>query len=314
MEGDNRTSTTDFVILGLSDRPELQVPIFAALLVIYMITLVGNSVVLGIIYLSPQLHTPMYYFLGQMSFLDLCSISVTLPKAMTVHLNDLKTLSFGACIAQLYFFLFLVSTESVLLTAMAYDRYVAICNPLRYTTIMSKKSCAKLSAISWLIGVVDAVPHPLLTSRLSFCDSRQLRHFFCDLTALMKLTCGDSYIIVIMTFALGAPLGIGSTLLTMTSYALIISTILNIRSAAGRRQAFSTCSAHLSAVLLFYMTILCAYLRPMSMYSHGEDQLYSFFYAVMIPMLNPLIYTLRNKDVKNALRKACGKRKNIQEK
>ncbi|XP_069506143.1 olfactory receptor 5J3-like [Ambystoma mexicanum] len=313
MEAGNGTVTKEFLIVGFSEIPELQVPLFVLLLWIYLITVVGNLVVLSIIYFNPQLHKPMYYFLAQMSFLDMCSISVTLPKAMAVHLTGLKTISFTACIVQLYFFLFFVSTESALLAVMAYDRYVAICNPLHYNSIMSRKTCVKMAAISWLVGVADAVPHPLLTSRFSFCGPLLLRHFFCDLTALMKLTCSDTFLMVILTFALGAPLGIGSTLLIMTSYVLIICTILNIRSAVGRRRAFSTCSAHLTAVLLFYMTIFCSYLRPMSRYSQGEDQLYSVFYAVLIPMLNPLIYTLRNKEVKKAFEKACGKTIHFQE-
>ncbi|XP_069506039.1 olfactory receptor 5G9-like [Ambystoma mexicanum] len=301
----NHSHVTEFFIQGFSDNPNLQVPLFFVLLLVYLITVAGNSMVLSVICLDPHLHKPMYLFLLHMSFIDICFTSVTLPKAMAVHLAKQNAISIAACTSQLYFFLLFVSTEFLLLTAMAFDRYVAICNPLRYSTIMSRRMCAQLAATSWIISILDAMPHTLLISGLSFCGRQHLNHFFCDITALSKLACSDTSSMAIITFTIGVLLGISSSMMTVTSYALIIATILRIRSAAGRHLAFSTCSAHLTAVLLFYGTAFCNYLRPGAIFNSGEEKLFSLFFAALIPMLNPLIYTLRNKEVKKALQKAC---------
>ncbi|XP_078510221.1 olfactory receptor 5AR1-like [Lissotriton helveticus] len=301
MEVGNHTAVTEFLILGFSENPELQEPMAALLLLIYLISVLANSMVFCAICFDPRLHKPMYFFLLHMSVIDISLTSVTLPKAIAIHLSEKKIISLDACITQLYFFQLFVSTEFLLLTAMAYDRYAAICNPLRYTTIMSKRMCAQLATASWTIGILDAIPHSLLISKMSFCGHQNLNHFCCDVTALTKLTCSDTIGIITFSFAIGVFLGIPASMMTLTSYVFIIITILRIRSSTGRRHAFSTCSAHITAVLLYYATAFCNYLTPRSFYKNGEEKIFSLFFAAVIPMLNPLIYTLRNKEVNKAL-------------
>ncbi|XP_067417502.1 olfactory receptor 10C1-like [Emydura macquarii macquarii] len=281
--------------------------LFLVFLCIYIITVLGNILIVVVIYVDPALHTPMYFFLRNLSFLDVCYTSVTLPKMLANLLSENKTISFASCAVQMFFFLFFGITECFLLASMAYDRYSAICNPLRYTAIMNKRVCIQLTCGSWICGTLVAVGHTTAVFTLPFCGSNVINHFFCDIQPVLKLVCWDTYwievqIIVGAAFALMMPL-----LLSLLSYICIICTILKIRSAEGRRRTFSTCSSHLIVVTLCYGTALIIYARPKSSYGLGVDKLFSLFYSVGIAILNPIIYSFRNKEVKDALWKIAMK-------
>ncbi|XP_030050889.1 olfactory receptor 1G1-like [Microcaecilia unicolor] len=250
-----------------------------------------------------HLKKPMYFFLGNLSFLDICNTSVTLSTLLHTLIIGETLISFPLCIAQLYFFISFTGTEFFLLTAMAYDRYVAICNPLHYVLIMNRRNCVLLASASWIFGFIDMLPHTFLISQLSFCEGNKIDHFFCDALPLMKLSCSDLINIEIVIFIVGPFVVVIPFGLTLTSYMYIISRILKIHSANGRRKTFSTCSSHLTIVILFYGTIICVYMRPASMYSPDEDKLFSLLYTALIPMLNPIIYSLRNEDIKKSLTK-----------
>ncbi|XP_067399128.1 olfactory receptor 10C1-like [Emydura macquarii macquarii] len=297
------TSVTEFVLLGFSSHPDMNSILFLVFLCVYIITVLGNILIVVVIYVDPALHTPMYFFLRNLSFLDIFYTSVTLPKMLANHLSENKTISFANCAVQMFFFLFFGVTECFLLASMAYDRYSAICNPLRYTAIMNKRVCIQLTAGSWVCGILAAVEHTATVFTLPFCGSNVINHFFCDIQPVLKLVCWDTYwievhIIVGVAFTLMMPL-----LLSLLSYICIISTILKIRSAEGRRRTFSTCSSHLIVVTLCYGTALIIYARPKSSYGLGVNKLFSLFYSVGIAILNPIIYSFRNKEVKDALRK-----------
>nr|XP_033793486.1 olfactory receptor 5V1-like [Geotrypetes seraphini] len=256
---------------------------------------------------DPHLQKPMYFFLGNLSFLDIGNSSVTLSTLLHRLMTGETLISFPVCMVQLYFFLSFTITEFFLLTAMAYDRYVAICNPLRYMLIMNSRACVLLASVSWLLGFLDSVPAIVLISQLSFCENNEINHFFCDIAALMKLSCSTMHAIEIVVFTDGVFLSMFPFLLTLISYGYIISTILKINSAKGRRKAFSTCSSHLTIVFLFYGTLISVYMRPASKYSPEQDKVFSLLYTDLIPMLNPIIYSLRNEEVKKALMKVVCK-------
>ncbi|XP_073465060.1 olfactory receptor 6C3-like [Aquarana catesbeiana] len=245
----------------------------------------------------------MYFFLRCLSFLDISYSSVIQPKLLSILLTGDGTISHAGCITQLYFFMCLTCTEFILLTAMGYDRYVAICDPLHYPLLMNKQSCFLLAALSWIIGFLDPMAHTIVISQLPFCASRIISHFYCDYSILVKLSCADTMLIETMSLIFGFLVGFTTFSLTLTSYFYIISTILRISSAHGRKKAFSTCVSHLTVVTLFYGTVLIMYMRPTSQYSTSLGKSFSVLYTVLIPMLNPLIYTLRNQDVKKSLRK-----------
>ncbi|XP_030050892.1 olfactory receptor 2H2-like [Microcaecilia unicolor] len=306
MVEENRTSTAEFILLGFSDHPHLQLLISVTVFLGFLISVLGNFMFLILVCADPHLQKPMYFFLSNLSFLDICNTSVTLSTLLKSLLTGNMFISFSVCMAQLYFFMSLTTTEVILLTAMAYDRYAAICNPLRYVLIMNRRVCVLLASFSWIIGFVGTMPQAIMTSQFSFCRSNEINHFFCDLTVLMKLSCSDLLNLEIVVFFEGVfvvaiPFG-----LTLTSYSYIISNILNIHSANGRRKAFSTCSSHLTIVILFYGALICVYVRPPSMYSPKQDKLFSLLYTALIPMLNPIIYSLRNKEVIKALNKLLG--------
>ncbi|XP_074838497.1 olfactory receptor 10C1-like [Carettochelys insculpta] len=299
----NKTSVTEFLILGFSDHIDVNLILFVVFLFVYIITVLGNILLLMVIYIDPALHTPMYFFLRNLSFLDLCYSSVILPKMRANLLSDNKTISFAQCAVQMFFFLFFGLTECFLLTSMAYDRYSAICTPLHYTAIMNKKVCLQLTGSSWICGTLVAVGHTSSVFTLPFCGSNTINHIFCDIQGVLKLVCGDTFwvetqIIMGAAFALFMPL-----LLILISYIYIISAILKIRSAKGRRKAFSTCSSHLTVVILCAGSALITYARPKSTYGQGEVKVFSLFYSVGIAFLNPIIYSFRNKEVKRALKK-----------
>ncbi|KAJ1130955.1 hypothetical protein NDU88_009299 [Pleurodeles waltl] len=306
MERRNKSMVSEFILLGLSDRPELQILLFVMFLKMYLVTVLGNSVIIRAISTTPQLHTPMYFFLGNLSFVDMCFTSVTVPKLLVNILSEKKSISVAGCITQLSFFISLAGMECALLTVMAYDRYVAICSPLHYSMVMNRRMCLVLVAISWVTISVHSVLHSVLTSRLTFCGLNLIHHFFCDMTALLKLSCSDTttnelVIFIEGPFSVAVPLGI-----VLVSYVRIIATILKMHSAEGRNKAFSTCSSHLIVVALYFGTIIFMYFRPTSSYSLDYDRVVSVMYTVVAPMLNPFIYSLRNSEVKGALWRAFG--------
>ncbi|MEE6490683.1 hypothetical protein FKM82_015951 [Ascaphus truei] len=303
MEEDNQTQFSEFYLLGFSDIPQWNLLLLMVFIFSYVMTLLGNVTILLLIILDTSLHSPMYFFLCNLSFLDIFCTSVTAPQVMEIFSSVNYTISFPACISQLYFFLVFTNAEFFLLPIMAYDRYVAICSPLHYHMLMSKTVYVSLAVASWAFGFLDTLSYTILTSSLLYCGSHVINHFFCDLTALMNLSCSDTSTIELITFAEGVLFGFTPLLLTLTSYFFIIITILKIRSVEGRCKTFSTCSSHLMAVILFYGTIICMYMRPASEYLPGQDKLVAVFYTTVIPMLNPLIYSLRNQDVKEAFKK-----------
>ncbi|XP_042313084.1 olfactory receptor 5V1-like [Sceloporus undulatus] len=297
----NQTFIEEFIFLGFSNHPDLQALFFLVFLAIYTITLVGNILILTLIRTDLTLHTPMYYFLSNLSFVDICYTSATVPVMLANFFRPSKTISYAGCIAQLFFLITCAGTESVLLAVMAYDRYVAICSPLHYSSIMSKKACMKMAAFSWLCGLTNSLVHTLLTCSLNICKSNELSHFFCDVPLLLKLSCSDTSVNEAVLHVASALIGLSPCLFTLVSYVRIISAILKISSARGRAKAFSTCTSHLVVVFIFYGTANFNYNRPHSGYSLDIDTLVSSLYCIVTPMLNPIIYSLRNKEVKAGL-------------
>ncbi|XP_029435830.1 olfactory receptor 1030-like [Rhinatrema bivittatum] len=311
MNLENMTMVTEFIILGLSDNPQQQVPLFLVFLLIYLITLLGNLVIITVTCADPRLHTPMYFFLSNLSLTDICCTSNIVPKLLRIFLTGDKTISFAGCFLQLYFFITFGCVEVFILAVMAYDRYAAVCNPLRYSLIMNHRVCVLIVATSWIIGFLSSEIITASVTRLSFCASNVINHFFCDFMPLLKLSCTETAIAETVLFVLTVLIPAPAFLVTLISYIYIISAILGISSAEGKRKAFSTCSSHLTVVSVYYLSALCIYLRPNSTYSQEQGRIISVVYTAVTPMLNPIIYSLRNKEVKNALRKiiaygACG--------
>ncbi|XP_030050866.1 olfactory receptor 1C1-like [Microcaecilia unicolor] len=304
MEEGNWTTVTEFLLLSLSDHIQIRNLLFLMFLMMYLINLLCNGIMICLIGSSPHLHTPMYFFLANLSFMDMCFSSVTVPKMLNTLLSEKKTISFRGCITQLFFFIVFLGAECMLLSIMAYDRFIAICDPLHYITIMNRWVCVGMTAASWIISSLNAILHTLLISHLTFCHSNNIHHFFCDLSPLLKPPCTDTSINEVMIFTEGFLLVMVPFLIILISYVRIISTILKIQSTDGRHKAFSTCSSHLTVVTLFYGTLMFMYLRPPSSYSLEKDRIATVVYNVLSPMLNPFIYSLRNNDVKRALRKA----------
>ena len=307
MEVGNHTSVTEFILLGLTEDPTLCVIFFVVFLGIYVVTLIGNISIITLIRSFSHLHTPMYFFLSHLAFVDIgYSTSVT-PMMLIGFLRQGVTITAAGCEAQLCFVVMFGSAECFLLAAMAYDRYVAICLPLLYSTHMSPRVCVILIGVSYLGGCVNACTFASCLLNLSFCGPNKVDHFFCDFSPLLKLSCSDVSIIEIITsISSGSILAITVFVIAL-SYVYILNTILKMRSTEGRHKAFSTCTSHLTAVMLYYGTITFIYVMPKSSYSTEQNRVVSLFYTVLIPMLNPLIYSLRNRDVKEALRKASAR-------
>ncbi|XP_024079395.1 olfactory receptor 5AS1-like [Terrapene carolina triunguis] len=303
MSRGNHTTVTEFILFGLTHCPEVEVVLFVLFLAIYVTTLVGNIGIIMLIHINSCLHTPMYFFLSNLAFLDLSYSSAIAPKMLVNFLAQSKTISFAGCAMQMYLFAAFADAECLILAAMAYDRYVSICNPLLYMAIMSRRICVSLIAGAYISGSVSSLVHTCLTFSLSFCGSNVINHFFCDIPPLIALSCSDTHINEILLFALCGFIQTSTFLVILISYAYVLAAILRIHSTEGRLKAFNTCTSHLMAVALFYGTLLFMYLRPSSSYSLDADKVVSVFYTVVFPMLNPLIYSLRNKEVKDALMK-----------
>ncbi|XP_077175088.1 olfactory receptor 5G9-like [Paroedura picta] len=300
---ENHSTIQEFIFAGFTESSNLQLPLFAFFLIIYIITLTGNLGMILLIRINSQLHTPMYFFLSNLSFVDFCYSTVVTPKMLMDLLIQRNSISLTGCAVQMWFFGLFLATECFLLSAMAYDRYMAISNPLLYTVIMSRRVCVQLVVAPYLIGVLNATTHTTLTFQLSFCNHYIINHFFCDIPAVISLACSDTQLNNMVLFALSCSFGIVNTAMIIVSYLYILMAILRIHSSAGRQKAFSTCSTHLTVVTIFYGTLFFMYVRPSSISSTQEDKVVSMLYTVMIPMLNPLIYSLRNKEVKNAMRR-----------
>ncbi|KFZ64887.1 Olfactory receptor 8U9, partial [Podiceps cristatus] len=300
----NHTDVHEFVLLGLTIRPDLQVPLFLTFLAMYMVTLLGNFGIIALIGTDLHLHTPMYYFLSHLAFVDICYSSIILPKMLMQMLMEEKTISFSGCAAQLFYFVLFGVTECLLLAVMAYDRYVAICKPLLYPIIMCGWMCRWLVAGSYAIGVLHAVTHTTYIFTFSFCHSNVINHYFCDIAPLLALSCSKTYSSEVLVLALVSINCLSTMTIIFLSYMYILPAVLRIRSPEGRRKAFSTCASHLTVVTMFYGAILFMYLRPSSTYALDENKMATLFYTVMTPTLNPLIYSLRNGEVKAALRRA----------
>ncbi|XP_044149761.1 olfactory receptor 1044-like [Bufo gargarizans] len=299
----NNTHFTEFILLGLTDNHKLEIILFVLFFIFYIITLTGNIGIIVAIRADSRLHTPMYFFLNNLSFLDLCYATIITPKTLVNFLSKSKTIGYKECAVQMYFFAASVTTECFLLGIMAYDRYVAICNPLLYSVVMNKKICAQFVAGAYTLGYLNATLHTITTFRLPFCKTNKIDHFYCDVPPLLKLSCIKTTMNEILMFIFGGFAETSSLTTIIVSYTYIITTILRIRSVEGRKKAFSTCASHFMAVIIFYSTILFMYLRPSSTYSMSQDRVASVFYSVIIPMLNPLIYSLRNNEVAQAFKK-----------
>ncbi|KAM4696250.1 olfactory receptor 8D1-like [Rhinophrynus dorsalis] len=303
MNSTNQTMVTYFIIRGVSDIPELQAPIFLLVLLIYLFTIGGNMTIVLLVCLDPQLYTPMYFFLCNLSILDMCSTTVTLHRVLMNFISGDNTVSFPACMAQMYSFTFLTADEMFLLTVMSYDRYVAICNPMHYPVIMNSRVCALLATVSWVLGFVESLPHVIIISSFTCFRTNEINHFFCDVLPLIKLSCSDTSVMDIFIFICGIIHVMLSLSITLIPYIFIIATILRIQSNIGRRKAFYTCSSHFTVVILLYGTIVLQYLRPTSANNLDSKKLFSLLNTAVVPTLNPLIYSLKNKDVKSALRR-----------
>ncbi|XP_073405492.1 olfactory receptor 6C3-like [Dendrobates tinctorius] len=291
-----------FIIKGISDAPELQIIIFFLVLLIYLLTIGGNMIILFLVCLDPKLHTPMYFFLANLSVLDMFSTTVTLHNILIIFITGDNRISYESCICQMYFSGFMICDEFLFLTAMSYDRYVAICNPLRYHRVMNRRLCIVLAICCWLLGMIEVIPYMILLLAITCYKSNVINHFFCDLVPLMILSCSDTSTLEILTLTEGLLLlTLTPFILKFISYVFIISTILKIHSSTGRRKAFYTCSSHLTVVILLYSILLFQYLTPTSLDTSKSNKFFSLFNTAAIPILNPLIYSLKNKDVKSAM-------------
>ena len=299
----NGSFVTEFILLGLTNQPDLQLPLFFLFLGMYMVTVLGNLGLITLIALNLHLHTPMYFFLFNLSFIDLCYSSVFTPQMLTKFLSKKNIISYMGCMTQLYFFCFFVISECYVLTSMAYDRYVAICNPLLYNVAMSPKVCSSLMFGSYLMAFSGAMAHTGCMLRLTFCDANTINHYFCDVHPLLQLSCTSTYVNELVVFIVVGINIIVPSFTIFISYCLILTNILHIKSTEGRSKALSTCSSHIIAISLFFGSSAFMYLKPSAAGSMDEEKISSVFYTNVVSVMNPLIYSLRNKDVNTALRK-----------
>ncbi|XP_062994644.1 olfactory receptor 10A7-like [Elgaria multicarinata webbii] len=302
----NGTAVKEFILLGFASVPHSRILLFTVFLAIYVVTLTGNSLIIGVTSIDSRLDTPMYYFLRNLAVIDICYISSTVPQLLVHFQSRTQTIPLLACATQNYAFFAFGVTECFLLAVMAYDRYVAICNPLNYMLVMGHRACAKMAAASWILGFLHSVVLTVYTFHVPFCKSNRIDHFFCEAPQVLKLSCADTYINELVIFAVAVMVLIIPLSLVFVSYTRIVATIMRMSSAAGRRKTFSTCASHLTVVSLFYGAAIFMYMRPRSTHSAQQDKMISLFYSVITPMVNPMIYSLRNKEVKGAVFRILG--------
>ncbi|XP_019568957.2 olfactory receptor 5AL1 [Rhinolophus sinicus] len=303
----NHSAFTEFILLGLTDNPELQTILFCVFLLIYLVTALGNLGLIVLIQISPQLHTPMYFFLCHLAFVDFYGTSTVTPNTLVNSLRKIKSMSFYACATQVCCFITFSVWELLMLSVMAYDRYVAICNPLLYVVLMPRRLCVQMVTSSYIYGFSVGLIQAMATFHMSFCDSNVVNQFYCDDVPLIALACSDTHVKELMLLVIAGFNVFCSLIIVLISYGFIVFAILRIHSAVGRQKAFSTCASHLFSISLYYGTLSFMYLQPKSSHSLDKDKFASVFYAVVIPMVNPLIYSLRNQEVKNALKKIIEK-------
>ncbi|XP_048213713.1 olfactory receptor 6N2 [Perognathus longimembris pacificus] len=303
MELHNHSSLTEFVLLGFPSVGHVRGWLFVLLLLAYLFTIGGNTLIFLVIRLDPALHKPMYHFVSVLSFLELWYTATTIPKMLANLLSEKKTISFAGCLLQTYFFHSLGASECYLLTAMAYDRYLAICRPLHYPAIMTSTLCAKMAAGCWTCGFLCPISEVILVSQLPFCNYNEIQHIFCDFPPLLSLACKDTSTNVLVDFAVNAFIILVTFLFIMVSYGRIIGAVLQIKTAAGRKKAFSTCASHLIVVLIFFGSIIFMYVRLKKSYSLTLDRTLAVVYSVLTPLANPIIYSLRNKELIKAIKR-----------
>ncbi|XP_077350267.1 olfactory receptor 5AR1-like [Lithobates pipiens] len=296
----NQTILKELLLAGLSDLPGLQLPLFVFFLLIYLLTLIWNLLIIVLIVTDSHLHVPMYFFLGNLAGLDLCYSSLTVPRILFDLQTKTRKISIQACITQVFFFLFFACCDAFLLAVMSYDRYTAICQPLHYTQIMSWKLCVQLASIVWCLSFTSSFIHTLYAFKLTFCGSNIIESFFCDLPPLFPISCSDIFINILLIFLLGGFLAAGSLILTFLPYVYIIKTVLKIQAKGNRSKVFSTCTSHLTVVFMYYGSFMFNYFGPSANYHYPGDKVMSVFYTVILPFLNPLIYSLRNQDFRTA--------------
>ncbi|XP_065773655.1 olfactory receptor-like protein OLF4 [Muntiacus reevesi] len=303
MESGNNTRISEFLLLGLSEEEELQPLIFGFFLSMYLITVFGNLLIILTIISDSHLHTPMYFFLSNLSFVDICFTSTTIPKMLWNIQSKNTGITYEGCITQMYFYILFAGLDDILLSVMAYDRYVAICHPLHYMVIMSPRLCELLVLISWVLIAFYFLLHSLMVLRLSFCPEMQIPHFFCELSQVVQLASSDNFLNNIMMYFAAVLMGVGPFAGILYSYSKIVSCICKITSAQGKYKAFSTCVSHLSVVFLFYFTALGVFLSSAATHNSHSSTIASVMYTVVTPMLNPFIYSLRNRDIKEGLKR-----------
>ncbi|XP_077723801.1 olfactory receptor 2D3-like [Canis aureus] len=308
MEEENQTTVAEFIFLGLSQDLQTQILLFVLFLIIYLLTVLGNLLIIILIFMDSRLHTPMYFFLRNLSFADLCFSTSIVPQVLVHFLAKKKMIYFLGCMAQIVVSLLIGCTECALLAVMSYDRYVAVCKPLHYSSIMTQQVCLQLAIGSWASGALVSLVDTTFTFQLPYQGQNIINHYFCELPALLKVASADTYSTEMAIFAMGVVMLLVPVCLILVSYWNIISTVIPMQSGEGRLKAFSTCGSHLIVVVLFYGSAIFNYMKPNSKIMNERDKVVSVFYAVVTPMLNPIIYSLRNKDVKEGLRKLAGRK------
>ncbi|XP_036599644.1 olfactory receptor 2A12-like [Trichosurus vulpecula] len=308
----NHSSVSEFILLGFSNEPQSRLLLFTFFLLLYISTLLGNGFIITLIYLDSRLHTPMYFFLSVLSLLDMSYVTTTVPQMLAQLAHPEKTISYIACVAQMYIFLVLGITECILYAIMAYDRYVAICHPLHYTLIINRLTCVAMAATCWTIGLLGALVYTVFTMHLPYCGPNKINHFFCEVPAVLKLACADTSLNDQVDFFLGFILLLVPLSLILASYIRIFAAILRIHSTQGRLKSFSTCASHITVVIMFYGPAMVMYMRPGSKSAPEHDKKLALFYNVVSAFLNPIIYSLRNKDVKGAFLKVIIKKDILQ--
>ncbi|XP_063115843.1 putative olfactory receptor 1F12P [Cavia porcellus] len=309
MEKENQTSVSEFLLLGFSNWLGQQELLFILFLCLYLTGLFGNLLILLVIGADHRLHTPMYFFLANLSFVDLCLASATVPKMLANIQTQTQSISYPGCLAQMYFCMMFANMDNFLLTVMAYDRYVAICHPLHYSTIMTQRLCASLVAIPWVIAILNPLLHTLMMARLHFCSDNVIHHFFCDTNSLLPLSCSNTSLNQLMVLAVVGLIFVIPSMCILVSYSRIISAVMKVPSVQGKLKAFSTCGSHLALVILFYGAITGVYMTPSSSHSTEKDSAASVIFMIIAPVLNPFIYSLRNNELKEALKKSLGHHK-----